>query len=183
MKRQSKSFEIVLSAIACAVAAGALTLGCYVSVMYAAGILLAVFALMVPLSKNFIWGAALAFLGSALLTFLFYGFSIFKLVPYLLFFGLHPIVNHIQLKYVKRKWVHIPVMVAKAVWFILSMWLSFELLAVRFFGVDQTTWYDWVMKYFHYVLWFGGLVLFLAYDILIFLCQKSVDALIRRIRR
>ena len=183
MKKPSKSFEIVLSAIACAVAALALTLGCYVSVLYAAGILLAVFAIMVPLSKDFVWGAGLAFLGSALLAFLFYGFSVFKLVPYMLFFGLHPIVNHLQLKYVKRKWIHAPVMVAKAVWFILTMWLSFELLAVKFFGVDQATWYEWVMKYFHYVLWFGGAVLFAAYDILTFLCQKSVDALIKRIRR
>ena len=183
MKRPSKSFEIVLSALACAVAAGALTLGCYVNFLYAAGIILAVFALMVPLSKDFYWGASLAFLGSALLTFLFYGFSIFKLVPYLLFFGLHPIVNRLQLKYVKRKWIHAPVLALKAVWFILSMWLSFELLAVHFFAFDQTTWYEWVMQYFHYVLWFGGAAIFVAYDILMFLCQHSVDALIKRIRR
>ena len=183
MKKPSKSFEIVLSAIACAVAAGALTLGCYVDVLYAAGIILAVFAIMVPLSKDFIWGAALAFVGSALLTFLFYGFSIFKLVPYLLFFGLHPIINHVQLRFIKHKWIHAPVMIAKAVWFILTMWLSFELLAVRFFAFDQTTWYDWLMQYFHYVLWFGGAAVFIAYDILIFLCQKSIDKLIKRIRR
>ncbi|MCX4385132.1 MAG: hypothetical protein OSJ39_04970, partial [Clostridia bacterium] len=153
MKKTSKTFEIVLSAIACAVAAVALTVGCYINVLYAAGILLAVFAIMVPLSKDFVWGAALAFLGSALLAFMFCAFSIFKLVPFLLFFGVHPIINHIQLKYVKRKWIHPLVLLAKAVWFILTMWLSFELLAVKFFGFDQTTWYEWVMRYFHYVLW------------------------------
>lgn len=182
MKKPSKSFEIVLSAIACAVAAVALTVGCYVNFLYAAGILLAVFAIMVPLSKDFIWGAALAFLGSALLAFLFYGFSIFKLVPYLTFFGLHPIINRIQLKYVKKKWIHPLVLLAKAVWFILSMWLSFYLLT-EIFALDQTTWYDWVMQYFHYVLWFGGAAIFVAYDLLMFLCQHSVDALIKRIRR
>lgn len=183
MKKPSKSFEIVLSAVACAVAAVALTVGCYVNVLYAAGILLAVFAIMVPLSKDFIWGAALAFLGAALLAFMFYAFSIFKLVPFLLFFGLHPIVNHIQLKYVKKKWIHPLVLLAKAVWFILSMWLSFELLAVKFFALDQTTWYEWLKRYFPYVLWLGGAAIFVAYDLMIFLCQKSVDALIRRIRR
>lgn len=183
MKKPSKSFEIVLSAIACAVAAVSVTVGCYVNVLYAAGILLAVFAVMVPLSKDFIWGAALAFLGSALLAFMFCAFSIFKLVPYILFFGLHPIVNHIQLKYVKRKWIHPLVMLVKAVWFILSMWLAFELLAVEFFAFDQTTWYEWVMQYFYYVLWIGGAVVFVAYDLLMFLCQKSVNALIKRIRR
>ncbi len=183
MKKPSKSFEIVLSAIACAVAAVAVTVGCYVNVLYAAGILLAVFAIMVPLSKDFIWGAALAFLGSALLAFMFCAFSIFKLVPYILFFGLHPIINHIQLKYVKKKWIHPLVLIVKAVWFILSMWLAFELLAVEFFAFDQTTWYEWVMQYFYYVLWIGGAVVFVAYDIMMFLCQKSVNALIRRIRR
>ena len=149
MKKTSKTFEIVLSAIACAVAAVALTVGCYINVLYAAGIILAVFAIMVPLSKDFVWGAALAFLGSALLAFMFCAFSIFKLIPFLLFFGVHPIINHIQLKYVKRKWIHPLVLLAKAVWFILTMWLSFELLAVKFFGFDQTTWYEWVMRYFH----------------------------------
>ena len=182
MKKPSKSFEIVLSAIACAVAAVALTVGCYVNVLYAAGILLAVFAIMVPLSKDFIWGAALAFLGSALLAFMFCAFSIFKLVPFLLFFGLHPIINHIQLKYVKKKWIHAPVLLAKAVWFILSMWLSFYLLT-EIFALNETTWYDWVIQYFHYVLWFGGAAIFVAYDILMFLCQHSVNALIKRIRR
>ena len=183
MKKPSKTFEIVLSAIACAVAAVALTVGCYINVLYAAGILLAVFAIMVPLSKDFVWGAALAFLGSALLAFMFCAFSIFKLGPFLLFFGVHPIINHIQLKYVKRKWIHPLVLLAKAVWFILTMWLSFELLAVKFFGFDQTTWYEWVMRYFHYVLWLGGAAVFVAYDILMFLCQHSVNALIKRIRR
>ncbi len=183
MKKPTKSFEIVLSAISCAVAAVALTVGCYVNVLFAAGILLAVFALMVPLSKDFIWGAALAFLGSALLAFMFYGFAIIKLVPYLVFFGLHPIVNHIQLKYVKKKWLHAIVLLVKAVWFDLAMWLSFELLAVKVFAFDETTWYDFVMQYFHYVLWLGGTVVFVAYDIAIFLCQYSADKLIKRIRK
>ena len=182
MKNPSKSFEIVLSAIACAVAAVALTVGCYVNVLYAAGIILAVFAIMVPLSKDFIWGAALAFLGSALLAFMFCAFSIFKLVPFILFFGIHPIVNYIQLKYVKKKWIHPLVLIVKAVWFILSMWLSFYLLT-GIFALDETTWYDWVMQYFHYVLWFGGAAIFVAYDVLMFLCQHSVNALIKRIRR
>ena len=162
MKKTSKTFEIVLSAIACAVAAVALTVGCYINVLYAAGILLAVFAIMVPLSKDFVWGAAFAFLGSALLAFMFCAFSIFKLVPFLLFFGVHPVINHIQLKYVKRKWIHPLVLLAKAVWFILTMWLSFELLAVKFFGFDQTTWYEWVMRYFNYVLWLGGGAVFVV---------------------
>lgn len=182
MKKPTKSFEIVLSAIACAVATGALTAGSYVNFLYAAGIIIAVFSLMIPLSKDFYWGASLAFLGSALLTFLFYGFSIFKLVPYLAFFGLHPIINRIQFKFVKKKWLHALIEVGKAVWFVLAMWLSFYLLQ-EIFALNETTWYDFVMQYFHYILWFGGAAVFLIYDLLIFLCQRSADLLIKRIRR
>lgn len=182
MKKPSKSFEIVLSAIACAAATLSLTVGCYVNVLYAAGILLAAFAIMVPLSKDFIWGAALAYAGSALLTFLFCGFSVFKLVPYMLFFGLHPIVNYIQVKYVKKKGIHLIVELIKAVWFILSAWLSFYLLA-GIFALKEAVWYDWVMRYFYYVLWFGGVAAFVAYDFSTFLCQRSANALVKRIRR
>lgn len=183
MKKLTKSFEIVLSAIACAVAAAALTAGCYVNFLYAAGIVIAVFSLMIPLSKDFYWGASLAFLGSALLAFLFYGFSVFKLVPYLAFFGLHPIVNRVQYRFVKRKWLHALVELVKAVWFDLAMWLSFELLAVNIFALNEAVWFDWVMRYFHYVLWIGGTLVFLLYDIMTFLCQRSADLLIKRIRR
>lgn len=183
MKRPSKSFEIALSAIACAVAALALTLGAYVDVMYAAGLLLAVFALMVPLSKEFIWGDALAFLGAALLAFLFCGFSVYKLIPFLTFLGLHPLVNFLQKKYVKRKWLHAIVFLGKALWFCLALWLSWQVVLVKFFALDQTSWYPFVMKYFYYVLFFGGIVAFAAYDYLIFLCQRSVNAIVKRIRR
>ena len=106
MRRPSKSFEIALSAIACAVAAMALTLGSYVDFLLAAGYLVAVYALMVPLAKHFIWGNVLAFLAAVLLAFLFCGFAIFQLLPFAAFFGLHPLVNYLQRRYVKKKWLH-----------------------------------------------------------------------------
>ncbi len=183
MKRPSKSFEIALSAIACAVAALSLTLASYVDVMYAAGCLLAVFALMVPLTKQFIWGDVLAFTGAVLLAFLFCGFSIYKLIPFVAFLGLHPLVNFLQKKYVKKKWLHVIVFLVKALWFELALWLSWQFVLVRFFGLDSTTWYPWVMQYFYYVLFLGGTLVFAAYDYLIFLCQKSVDLIVKRIRR
>jgi len=183
MKRPSKSFEIALSAIACAVAALSLTLASYVDVLYAAGCLLAVFALTVPLTKQFIWGDVLAFAGAVLLAFLFCGFSVYKLIPFITFLGLHPLVNFLQKKYVKRKWLHFIVFLLKALWFELALWLSWRFVFVPFFGIDSTTWYPWVMQYFYYVLFFGGTLVFAAYDYLIFLCQKSADLIVKRIRR
>ena len=67
MRRPSRSFEIALSAISCAIAALALTMGCYVEMLLGFGYVLAVFALMVPLSKDFVLGNVLAAIGAVLL--------------------------------------------------------------------------------------------------------------------
>ena len=182
MKRPSKTFEIALSAIACAVAASALTLGWYVNVLLAAGYLIAVYALMVPLSKNFYWGEALAYLGALLLAFLFCGFTFVRLVPFAVFFGLHPLVNHIEKRFVKKMWLHLPIFLGKAAWFDLSMWLAWVLL-VPILGLEHATWYPFVSEYFAVVLLAGGTAFFAAYDYMIFLCQRSVDFAVRRIRR
>ncbi len=183
MKRPSKSFEIALSAIACAVAALALTLGSYVDFLLAAGYVVAVFALMVPLSKNFVWGEILAFLGAVILAFFFCAFSIFRLLPFAAFFGLHPLANWAQKKFVKKKPLHILVFLGKAAWFDLAMWLAWTVVFVPVFGVENATWYPFVQKYFYLVLFVGGTLFFALYDPMIFLCQRSVDLAVARIRR
>lgn len=182
MKRSSKSFEIALSAISCAVAAGSLTLGCYVDVFLGAGYIIAVFALMIPLSKEFIWGDALAYLGAVLLSFLFYGFSVIRLLPFIAFFGLHPLANFLQKKYVKRNALHVLCFLVKAVWFDLAMWLTWSIF-VPIFGLSEATWYPVVEQYFFLVLFLGGTLFFLVYDYMIFLCQRSANNLVKRIRR
>lgn len=182
MKKNKRSFEIALSAIACAVASVSLTVGSYVDVLLASGYLVAVFALMVPLSQEFIWGDALAFLGAGLLAFLFCGFSVIKLLPFLAFFGLHPLVNFLQKKYVKKKWVHLPVFLAKAAWFDGAMLLAWFVLLLLFGGAEHT-WYPYVEQYLYLIVFLGGTVLFAVYDYMIFLCQKSVNRIVARIRR
>lgn len=183
MKRPSKSFEIALSAIACAFAAVCLTAGCYVDFLLGAGYILAVFAIMIPLSKDFWWGALLAALGAVLLSFMFCGFSILYLLPFLMFFGLHPVINYFQKKYVKKFWLHSIVFVLKAVWFDLVMWFAWQFILVELFGLDQATWYDFVTRYFFVVLFVGGTAVFAAYDYMIFLCQRTAYLLVKRIRR
>ena len=182
MKRPLKSFEIALSAIACAFSALALTLGSYVEVLLAAGYLLAVFALMVPLSKEFIWGNALAFIGASLLAFLFNMGGILRLVPFMIFFGLHPLVNFIQKKYIHRMPFHILMFAVKALWFdgvLLFLW--FFLGPV--FGIDQLSFYPTLEQYLYYIVFLGGTVVFAIYDYMIFLCQRTVNSIVRRIRR
>lgn len=183
MRRNSKSFEIALSAIACAVAALALTMGCYVEMLLGVGYVIAVFALMVPLSKNFVWGNVLAAIGALLFAFLFSMAVFWCLIPFAAFFAFHPLVNWLQKRYVKRNLFHVLCFAGKTVWFILAMWLSWTVVFVPILGMDQTTWYPYIAKYFYLVLILGGTVFFAVYDYLIFLCQRSVNIVVARFKR
>lgn len=180
MKKKLSAFEIALSGIACAIAATALTVGSYVQALLAGSYVLASFAVMLPLSKEFYWGAALCFLGSIALAFLTSGFAFLYLVPYALFFGLHPVVNRLQKRFVKGSLFHALVFLAKAVWFDLSMWLSFVIL-VPLLGLEGAAWYPVIEQYFFLVLFLGGTLFFAVYDVMIFFCARSVDRIVARI--
>ncbi len=176
MKKPSRTFEIALSAIACAFAAGFLMLGTLTPFLLATGYLVAAFALMVPLSKNYLWGSLLCYLAAGLIALPLGGV---RIVPYAVFFGLHPIVNYLQKKYVKKTPFKALCLLAKTVWFDFAMWLSFYLLT-EFAGM---TFPEIVTQYLYLVLFVGGSVFFVVYDIMIFFCQRSADSVIRRIRR
>ena len=176
MKRSSKSFEIALSAISAAVAAGFLMLGTVSQFLLAAGYLVAAFAIMVPLSKNFVWGAVLCYLAAGLIAL---PLGLWKIIPYAVFFGIHPVAKYLQRKFVK-KWPFIALCeVVKAVWFDFAMWLSYFVLT-RMSGIAFA---DYIEQYLTIVLVIGGTMFFILYDIMAFACQKSVDTAIKRIRR
>ncbi len=183
MKKSSKSYQIALAAISCAFAAGALTLGSYVDVLLGAAYVVALIALMVPLAENFVWGDALCYLATLFLTFLFCGFSFLYLVPFAVFFGLHPLANYLQKRFVKKKPLFFVIEAVKAAWFDLSMWLSFRLVFVPVFGLTEAFWYPFAEKYFFLVLFLGGTVFFALYDALVFYAQRCVNAVLRRIRK
>lgn len=176
MKKPSKSFEIALSAIACAFAAAFLMLGSLNPYVLAAGYLIATFALMVPLSKSFVWGAALAYLAAGLIAL---PLCLWKIIPYAVFFGLHPIVNYLQKTYVHKPPLKLLCLLLKIVWFDFSMWLSYYVLT----AMAGFVFAEWIEQLFFYVIFIGGTVFFVVYDLMIFYCQKSADLAIRRIRR
>ena len=176
MRKAHKAFEIALSAIACAAAAGFLMLGSVSPFLLATGYLVAAFAVMVPLAKDFWWGSALCFLAAGLLAL---PVSLWKVVPYFAFFGLHPVVNRIQIRFVRKKPLFLLCEVAKAVWFDLAMWLSWIVLT-RMAGMVFP---EYIETYFFYILFLGGTLFFFVYDVLMFACQKSVDTVVARIRK
>ncbi len=183
MKKPTKSFELALSGISCAFATISLTVGAYVNVFYGAGMILAVFALMVPLAKGYPLGSFLAFLGASILAFFFGSFAIVRLLPFLVFFGLHPIANYFEKKYIKKFPLHIPVFLGKAAWFDLTIWMMWSLVLVPLFEVSSMWWYEFAVQHFFLVIFVGGTIVFAVYDVLIFLCQRSVDLVIRKIKK
>ena len=108
-----------------------------------------------------------------LLTFLFGGISVpWRVVPFILFFGLHPLVNHLQLRF---RWNKVLLLLIKIVWFDAAAYLTWR------FVFDMTTSFDWIDEYILPVIAVGGSLLFVAYDILIFRCQRAMDKLVARI--
>ena len=105
-KKYSHSFEIALSAISCAVAVICLLLGFWSDVLLASGYLFGIIALMVPLSKQFYWGGFLAYVGTVILAIIM-GAAVrfWDIVPFIMFFGLHPLINALQVRFKINRWL------------------------------------------------------------------------------
>lgn len=175
MKKQSRSFEIALSALSCALALLALGLAA-AEPLLGLGYIIAVFALMIPLSKDLIWGNVVTYLATCLLSMLWlWG----KVIPFAVFFGLHPLVNYLQKRFVKRTPLKVVCLAAKTVWFDLSILLSYFVLS----KVAGFTFPELVTRYLPLVIALGCTLFFVVYDVMIFYCQRSVNLLVRRIRR
>lgn len=183
--KYSRSFEIALSAISCAVAVAGLSMGVVsgVGALTSAGYLIAILALMVPLSKQFFVGDFLAYVGTCILTLVLGAVIHFwDLVPFIMFFGLHPLVNCLQLRFKVNRWLALAV---KAIWFDCTLLAGYFLV---FGGVLGGTFlpeevYDFVNRYIFLFIFTLGSVAFFVYDYLIFKCQIMVNRLVYRIRK
>lgn len=182
-RKYTKSFEIVLSAISCAVAVVCLTLGYFSGILLGTGYLLGVIALMVPLSKQFFVGGFLAYVGTCILTFILGAVAKFwDLVPFILFFGLHPLVNSLQIRFKINRWLALAI---KAVWFIGTLFAGYFMMVYGLIGADilQSRLFEMVQNYIYILIPVAGALFFFVYDYLIFRCQIMINMLIYRIRK
>ena len=175
MKGKIPAFEIALSAIACAFATIFLSLGVLNNFLLATGYIVGCFALMLPLAKGFVWGDVLAYIATVLLTLLFGGISVpWRIVPFILFFGLHPLVNHLQ---VRLRWNTTLLLILKAIWFDVAMYLVWR------FVFDMTTNFSWLDEYIIPAILIGGTLFFAVYDRMIYKCQDVVNQVVYRIKK
>ncbi|MCD7728981.1 MAG: hypothetical protein LUI60_03620 [Clostridia bacterium] len=184
--KYSKSFEIALSAISCAVAVLFLTLGVFSRYLLATGYIVAQIALMIPLSKQFALGDFLAYLGTVILALILGAVASFwDVVPFIMFFGLHPLANYFQVKFKINKWI---ALVIKMVWFDVTLYVMYLLMwnITGITGMGSQTIInvvEFVEKYIWlFIIVLGSLFLWL-YDFIMFKAQIWVNKLIYRIRK
>ena len=173
MKKRISAYEIALSAVAAALAAVFLSVGTLSSALLFTAYLLASFCLCLPLVRQSYLGYAFAYVVCVLLTLLFGGFAFFfRLLPFILFFGLHPLFNELQLA---KKWNKYVSLGIKAAWFdatiILTWWLVFEMtIGVPFLDA-----------YFIPIALIVGTALFFLYDKMHFMCRWQMDKTLHRL--
>ena len=171
MKRLS-AYEIALSALSCAIATILLTVGIYSEILLFTGYLFGGIALMLPLSKQCYVGYVLAYVATCILSVIFIPSRIFDQLPFILFFGLHPLVNELQLKTKLNRWV---ACAAKALWFDLAMYLIWKFI----FGATTTL--PILDQYMIPIILIFGSAFFVFYDYTMYKCRYTVNMIIKRI--
>ena len=173
MKRIT-AHQIALSALACALATIFLTLGLYVDVLLLTAYLLACVALMLPLSKNCYFGYALAYVATCILSFFFGASRFWELLPFIMFFGLHPIVNELQLKIKINRWL---ACILKGLWFDGTLYVIWR------FVYAMTTPIPYLDKFIIPIILVVGTVFFIFYDYAAYKWRAAVNILVRRISK
>lgn len=172
--RKISAYEIALSALSCALSTILLTVGVYSEILLFTGYLFACVMLMLPLAKQSYWGYGLSYLATCILSFIFGAGRFLDLLPFVMFFGLHPLVNELQLKTKINRWVACGV---KALWFDGTMYVIWR------FVFAVTTEIPFVDKYFLPIILVVGTAFFVFYDYAMYKWRAGVNTLVKRITR
>ncbi len=164
---------IALSSLCTAFVSVLLTVGAYFPSLSYSCIFLASVVILLPLSKNTYKGAVLTVIASTLLSFLVASFSFETALPFVLFFGFHPIVNKV---FKEKKLNKFLAYFIKDVWFVGAMLLCY--LLTDMFITDNEVF----EKYMVYIIIFGGSFLFIVYDYMMSYFQKAMDVISKRLK-
>ena len=173
MKKIS-AHEIALAALSCALSTILLTVGVYSEILLFTGYLFGCIALMLPLAKGSYRGYALSYAATCILSFIFGAGRFLDLLPFVMFFGLHPLVNELQLKTKINRWVACFV---KALWFDGSMYVIWR------FVFAVTTEILFVDAYFLPILLVFGTIFFVFYDCAMYRWRATINVLVARIAK
>ena len=173
MKKIS-AYEIALSALSCAIATIFLTIGVYSAVLLFTGYLLSCVALMLPLAKKSYVGYVLSYVATCILALIFNASRFFDLLPFIMFFGLHPLVNELQLKIKINRWLACGI---KALWFDATMYVIWR------FVFEMTTTIPLIDQYILPMILIFGTAFFVFYDYTMYKWRYVVNRLVARITK
>ena len=171
MKKIS-AHEIALAAMSCAISTILLTVGLYSEILLFTGYLLGCIALMLPLAKHSYRGYVLSYMATSILTLIFGLAKFLDVLPFIMFFGLHPIVNELQLKTKINRWLACGI---KALWFDGTMYVVWR------FVFEMTTTISLIDAYIIPVLLIFGTAFFVFYDYTTYRCRAVVNRTIDRL--
>lgn len=168
-----KSRIVAISAICTAFTVLVLFIGTIYSPLDLTALLIASIIVMVPLSKGSTLSAVLTVIASSVLSLFMCAFKFHVILPYALFFGLHPIVNYVVKKrgYKKLYWF-----IIKDVWFVLTMLLMQYF--VHLIVIDVA----FIQRFMVWFIIVFGALLFFPYDYMIIKFQQYIDALVKRLK-
>ena len=172
MKKRFSAYEIALSALSCAFATILLTIGVYSEILLFTGYLFAGIALMLPLAKKSYRGYALSYIATCLLSFLFNPARLLDLLPFVMFFGLHPLINELQLKTKINRWVACGI---KALWFDFAMYFTGKVVFAA------TTNIPFLEAYILPILLVFGTAFFVFYDYIMYRWRTIINIVVHRI--
>ena len=180
-RKYSRSFQIALAGISCGAAFAALLLGYYVYWILATAYIVAQVALMVPLSKQFYVMDVLAYVATVILALLVGGLvgRWWEFIPFVMFFGLHPLANSLQLKYSVNRWI---ALVVKMVWFDAMLFVMYYALG-SFMGLNASTFWQTINDYVWIIILVAGSLFLWLYDYLMFKVQIWINMLVYRIKK
>ncbi|MDE7084175.1 MAG: hypothetical protein K2O81_02915, partial [Clostridia bacterium] len=107
------------------------------------------------------------------------------LIPFIMFFGLHPLVNALIKAKANKRWVSWVALVIKAVWFDCTLIVGYYLVFGGLLGgllLPQSV-YDIFNKYIFLFIFTVGTLVGVIYDFLVMRCQLAVNAVVARIRK
>lgn len=172
--RKITSYEIALSALSCAMSTILLVVGVYSEILLFTAYLFGCIALMLPLAKKSYIGYVLSYMATCILSLLFGAAKFLDLLPFIMFFGLHPLVNELQLKTKINRWV---ACFLKAIWFDGTMYVIWRFVFVI------TTDIPLLDMYILPIILIVGTAFFIAYDYLMYRWRGTVNTLVARITK
>ena len=163
---------IAISSISTALGVVFLIIGAYFQTLDLSCLFMASLTVMLPLSKNSVKGAFLTYGATAILAFVFAINRFHLSLLYLLFFGVHPIINHFHMKAIKKRWY---LFIVKGVLFLIACYLMFY--AFSMFLVEN----EFIVSVLPVFIAVLGVLFYIVYDFIMLRFQKMTASIIKRL--